>query len=243
MKAPLLSWGMCAAHHSDLVQSSLQPLPREIAGAGFNNFPLVSIPVQRNSRHTKELSHSAVSGVYCLRNSGHCFLHPTRVPHACHEGPVLSFAKSEGAAVPSLQSAVSLQAGAVRAGLQAGVPLPFAFQPCMPLVMKTANQGATSLGSLVLHPRKHPNLGWMSRTGHTTFQLLLSKAKVCGVKRFLVASVPIPVTHTENLPMAGCLRCCRGQSCHSNAADEALYPRLGRASGGRKAWAEGGLKN
>ena len=75
----------------------------------------------------------------------------------------------------------------------------------------------------------------MSRTGLTTLQPLLSKAKVCGVKRFLVASVTIPVTHRQSPPMAGCLQCPWGQSCHSNAPGEASYLWLGRAGRGRKA--------
>lgn len=74
----------------------------------------------------------------------------------------------------------------------------------------------------------------MSQTGLTTLQLLLSKAKVCGVKRFLVASVPIPVTHMQCSPIAGCLQRRWDQGCHSNDPAEASRLWLGRAGRGWK---------
>lgn len=114
--------------------------------------------------------------------------------------------------------------------------LPFAFQCCTSSVVKTASQGAPSPGSLALHPRKHSHRGWVSRTGLTALQPLLSKAKVCGVKGFLTVSAPVPVTHAQSPPTARCLQCRWGQSCHSNALGEASYQWLGRAGRGRKAW-------
>lgn len=85
----------------------------------------------------------------------------------------------------------------------------------------------------------------MSRTGLSTLQPVLSKAQICGVKRFPAVSVPIPVTHTQSPPMTGWFQCRWRWSCCSNAPGEASYLRLGRAGRGRKfrAVAGGALQN
>ena len=73
--------------------------------------------MQRNRSHVRELSQPAVSGVTAageaVETLGQPILHLTRVPHSCHEGTEISSPKSEGATVPSLQSAVSLQVSGV----------------------------------------------------------------------------------------------------------------------------------
>lgn len=84
----------------------------------------------------------------------------------------------------------------------------------------------------------------MSRTGLTTLQMLLSKAKIYGVKRFLAASVPIPVTHTQNPLMTGWFQ------CPGVGAAAAIFPEKDRTCawtglgevGSSELWQEGHCK-
>lgn len=92
---------VCAAQHGDLAQSSLQPLPRETVALGFDSFPVASTPAQRNRSHDREPS----------RSVGDSGLASSASHHSCHERQVLSYEKSKGAMVASLQGAVSLQVG------------------------------------------------------------------------------------------------------------------------------------
>lgn len=50
-----------------------------------------------------------------------------------------------------------------------------------------------------------------------------------------MTSVPIPVTHMQCPPIAGCLRCRWDQRCHCNDPAEASHLWLGRAGRGWKA--------